>query len=99
MALNTPSRARRQSAVAAEKMKNLIFVLPTKNDPDIHKRMKTQNLMKASAPTRIRNQSVSINLEKSLSRYALATATIAAVAIPAAAKADFSGPYAPAHGT
>ena len=61
--------------------------------------MKTQRLMKASAPTRTRNQSVSINLEKSLSRYALATATIAAVAIPAAAKADFSGPYAPGNWT
>jgi hypothetical protein len=61
--------------------------------------MKPQKLMKTSAPTRTRNQSVSNNLEKSLSRYALATATIAAVAIPAAAKADFSGPYAPANWT
>jgi len=56
--------------------------------------------MKAPTLTRKRNQSVSINLEKSLSRYALATATIAAVAIPVAAKAQepdtFSGPYAPA---
>jgi hypothetical protein len=61
--------------------------------------MKT--LMKTSAPTRARNQSVSINLEKSLSRYALATATMAAVAIPAAAKADdnFSGYYAPPNWT
>jgi len=55
--------------------------------------------MKSSGPARTRNQSVSTNLEKSLSRYALATATIAAVAIPAAAKADFSGPYAPANWT
>jgi hypothetical protein len=55
--------------------------------------------MKTPAPTRTRTQSVSINLEKSLARYALATATMAAVAIPAAAKGDFSGPYAPAHWT
>jgi hypothetical protein len=55
--------------------------------------------MKTSASTRTRSQSVSNNLEKSLSRYALATATIAAVAIPAAAKADFSGYYAPANWT
>lgn len=55
--------------------------------------------MKISAPTRTRNQSGSIDLEKSLSRYALATATIAAVAIPAAARADFSGPYAPPNWT
>ena len=55
--------------------------------------------MKSSALTRTRNQSVSTGLEKSLSRYALATATIAAVAIPAAAKADFSGYYAPSHWT
>jgi hypothetical protein len=67
--------------------------LPTKNNPDIPRRMKT------SVPTRTRTQSVSVNLERSLSRYALATATIAAVAIPAAAKADFSGPYAPANWT
>ena len=38
-------------------------------------------------------------MENSLSRYALATASLAAVAIPAAAKADFSGPYAPANWT
>ncbi|PYL16877.1 MAG: PEP-CTERM sorting domain-containing protein [Verrucomicrobia bacterium] len=55
--------------------------------------------MKILASTRTRAQSVSNNLEKSLSRYALATATIAAVAIPAAAKADFSGYYAPANWT
>ena len=55
--------------------------------------------MKTLAPTRPRNQSVSTSLEKSLSRYALATATIAAVAIPAAAKADFSGYYDPSHWT
>jgi hypothetical protein len=73
--------------------------LPTKNDPDIPRRMKPQKLIKTSAPTRTRNQSVSNSLEKSLSRYALATATIAAVAIPVAAKADFSGPYAPGNWT
>ena len=59
--------------------------------------------MKISAPTRTRrstrNQAVSINLEKSLTRYALATAGLAAVAMPAAAKADFSGYYAPSHWT
>jgi hypothetical protein len=55
--------------------------------------------MKISAPTRTRTQSVSINLEKSLFRYALATAGVAAVAMPAAAKADFSGYYAPSHWT
>lgn len=53
--------------------------------------------MKASASRR--NRSVSVSLEKSLSRYALATAGLAAVAIPAAAKADFSGPYAPPNWT
>jgi len=37
-----------------------------------------EGLMKTSAPVRTRNQSVSINLEKSLSRYALATAGLAA---------------------
>lgn len=58
--------------------------------------------MKTSALTHKRNHSVSTNLEKTLSRYALATASLAAVAIPAAAKADlddFSGPYAPANWT
>jgi hypothetical protein len=58
--------------------------------------------MKTSALTHKRNRSVSTSLEKSLSRYALATASLAAVAIPAAAKADladFSGPYAPANWT
>lgn len=55
--------------------------------------------MTTSAPTRTRTQSVSTSLEKSLSRYALATATIAAVALPAAAKADFSGYYDPSHWT
>jgi hypothetical protein len=81
--------------VATEKsQKNLIFFLPTKNDPDIPRHMKTL------APTRTRNQSVSSNLEKSLSRYALATAGLAALAaIPATAKADFSGYYDPAHWT
>ena len=59
-----------------------------------------QGLMKTSAPVRTRNQSVSINLEKSLSRYALATAGLAAVAaIPTTAKADFSGYYAPPNWT
>ena len=58
--------------------------------------------MKTAALTHKRNHSVSTNLEKTLSRYALATASLAAVAIPAAAKADledFSGPYAPANWT
>ena len=55
--------------------------------------------MKSSAPARTRKQSVSTNLEKSLSRYALATAGLAAVAMPAAAKADFSGYYAPGNWT
>jgi hypothetical protein len=58
--------------------------------------------MKTSALTHKRNRSVSTSLEKSLSRYALATASLAAVAIPSAAKADpadFSGPYAPANWT
>ena len=55
--------------------------------------------MKSSAPARTRKQSVSTNLEKSLSRYALATAGLAAVAMPGAAKADFSGYYAPGNWT
>jgi hypothetical protein len=58
--------------------------------------------MKTSALNHKRNYPVSISLEKSLSRYALATASLAVVAIPAAAKADlddFSGPYAPANWT
>jgi hypothetical protein len=55
--------------------------------------------MKSSAPARTRKESVSTNLEKSLSRYALATAGLAAVAMPAVAKADFSGPYAPPNWT
>jgi hypothetical protein len=46
-----------------------------------------------------RTQPVSSNLEKSLSRYALATAGLAAVALPGAAKADFSGYYAPGNWT
>jgi len=52
-----------------------------------------------SSTARTRNESVSKNLEKSLSRYALATAGLAAVAMPAAAKADFSGYYAPGNWT
>jgi hypothetical protein len=60
----------------------------------------TWSLMKSSAPARTRKQSVSTNLEKSLSRYALATAGLAAVAaLPATAKADFSGYYAPGNWT
>ena len=55
--------------------------------------------MKTSSPTRTRTQSVSINLEKSLCRYALATAGLAAVAMPATAKANFSGYYAPGNWT
>jgi hypothetical protein len=56
-------------------------------------------LMK-TASARTRNKSVSTNLEKSLSRYALATAGLAAVAaLPATAKADFSGYYAPGNWT
>jgi hypothetical protein len=46
-----------------------------------------------------RTQPLSSNLEKSLSRYALATAGLAAVALPGAAKADFSGYYAPGNWT
>ena len=86
-------------AAASEYKRNVKdppFFLTTKNDPDIPRRMKTL------APTRTRNQrnqAVSINLEKSLTRYALATAGLAAVAMPAAAKADFSGYYAPSHWT
>src|SRR5437588_5696518 len=79
-------------AAASEYKRNVKdppFFLTTKNDPDIPRRMKTL------APTRTRNQAVSINLEKSLTRYALATAGLAALAIPATAKADFSGYYAP----
>lgn len=36
---------------------------------------------------------VSINLEKSLSRYVVATASLVAVALPEVAEANFSGPY------
>ncbi|PYL87858.1 MAG: hypothetical protein DMF17_01240 [Verrucomicrobia bacterium] len=92
----SPRRARRGERVQ-KKCKDPPFFLTTKNDPDIPRRMKI------SAPTRTRrstrNQAVSINLEKSLTRYALATAGLAAVAMPAAAKADFSGYYAPSHWT
>src|SRR5207245_9334742 len=92
----SPRRARRGERVQ-KKCNDPPFFLTTKNDPDIPRRMKI------SAPTRTRrstrNQAVSINLEKSLTRYALATAGLAAVAMPAAAKADFSGYYAPSHST
>jgi len=46
-----------------------------------------------------RKQPISKGLEKSFSRYALATAGLAVASIPAVAKADFSGPYAPANWT
>jgi hypothetical protein len=89
-----PSTATERRGYTEKSQKNLIFFLPTKNDPDIPRRMKT------SAPTRTRTRSVSINLEKSLTRYALATAGLAAVAaLPATAKADFSGYYAPGNWT
>jgi hypothetical protein len=55
--------------------------------------------MNASPARSRRNQIISANLEKSLSRYALATASVATMAIPAVAKADFSGPYDPANWT
>jgi hypothetical protein len=56
--------------------------------------------MNTRTPHRKRTQSVSLNLERSFSRYALATAGLAAVAvIPATAKADFSGYYDPSHWT
>src|SRR5437870_13641821 len=79
-------------AAASEYKRNVKdppFFLTTKNDPDIPRRMKTL------APTRTRNQAVSINLEKSLTRYALATAGLAALGIPTTATACFSGYYAP----
>jgi hypothetical protein len=56
--------------------------------------------MNTRTPNRKRTQPVSLNLERSLSRYALATAGLAAVAaIPATAKGDFSGYYAPGNWT
>jgi hypothetical protein len=56
--------------------------------------------MNTRTPRHKRAQSVSLNLEKSLSRYALATAGLAAVAaIPTTAKANFSGYYDPSHWT
>lgn len=70
--------------------------------------------MKSLTPTRKRNRTVSQSLEKSLTRYALATASIAAMSIPATSSAvgsnlisvgfpedldDFSGPYAPGNWT